>query len=84
MKDYKDNRLSFIIPKELDKEVDKIVLMHENIRNRSDFGTKAILTYIEHLKQQKSRDELILQAIKSVGDQLGIKLSSVETILNTD
>ena len=59
----KEERLSFRITPDQDKEIDQAVKENKEIRNRSHFGEKAIVFYLEHLKGRKTWSETVEQVL---------------------
>ena len=74
----KDSRLSFRISPELSKRVEFAISSDPNIKDRSEFGTKAINFYLDYLKLAESEQDKILQAVLILADH--IKLNTPEII----
>ena len=72
----KDSRLSFRISHELDKRVEIAISADPTLRDRSEFGTKAINFYLDSLKITNGEQDKIIQAILALANQ--IKLESKE------
>ncbi len=74
----KDSRLSFRISPELSKRVELTISSDPNIRDRSDFGTKAVNFYLNHLKISENEQDKILQAVLALANH--IKLNTTEVV----
>ena len=74
----KDSRLSFRISPELDKRVELTLSSNPNLRNRSEFGIKAVNFYLDYLKITENEQDKILQAVLALADH--INLNSQEII----
>ena len=72
----KDSRLSFRISPELSKRVELAIFSDLNLRDRSEFGTKAVNFYLDFLKISENEQDKILQAVLALADH--IKLESKE------
>jgi len=69
----KDSRLSLRISKTLDERITKAIEQSDGqIRDRSEFGTKAVKFYLDYIENTKSEDELILDAILALAKRTGI------------
>ncbi|MDH5404029.1 MAG: hypothetical protein OEY49_16135 [Candidatus Heimdallarchaeota archaeon] len=71
--DLKDSRLSFRITPKLSEEIDSLVGKHDQIRDRSEFGTKAIQFFIEYLRNSTTDEQLIMKGILSLASDKNIK-----------
>jgi len=55
----KTERLSFRMTPTVSKEIDQAVEENKDIRNRSDFGEKAVEHYLDHLNGRETWESLI-------------------------
>ena len=81
----KDARLSFRISSILSDRIDKAIDKSDGqIRDRSEFGTKAIKFYLDYIENTQSEDEIILKAILTLANHVGEKgadITKIEKIL---
>ncbi|MHA2503197.1 MAG: hypothetical protein ACXAE3_10020 [Candidatus Kariarchaeaceae archaeon] len=71
VKPTKESRLSFRITPELSDEIDIVIDNFDLIKDRSDFGTKAIKLYMSYLKEELEIKETIKDAIIALADEVG-------------
>ena len=77
----KDARLSFRISDMLSDRIDQALQHAEGqIRDRSEFGTKAIKFYLDYIENTQSEDEIILNAIVSLANHVGENGSEIARI----
>lgn len=62
----KNSRISFRIADDMNDKIDHLVQIHEDIRDRSDFGNKALEFYIKYLEQTETKEQVIYRAIVSL------------------
>ena len=70
-KPKKEARLSFRITPELSDDIDEAVDNFEEVKDRSDFGTKAIKLYIAYLKEELEIKETMKDAIVALSKEIG-------------
>jgi metal-responsive CopG/Arc/MetJ family transcriptional regulator len=69
-KDKKEARLSFRITNELSEDIDKVVDQTNKIKDRSDFGTKAVSYYIAYLREELNIRESMKNAIIALSKEI--------------
>lgn len=77
----KDARLSFRISHTLSGRVDKAI--HKSagqIRDRSEFGTKAIQFYLDYIENTQSEEEIIFRAILGLSENVGYTSKEIDKI----
>jgi len=67
----KEARLSFRITPELSDSIDETVEQFEQVKDRSDFGTKAIRLYIAYLKEELTIKQTMKDAILALSKKIG-------------
>lgn len=70
-KDKKESRLSFRITPNISDEIDKIVKKNSEIKDRSDFGTRAINLYIDYLRAEMDIKSSMKDAIVAISEKIG-------------
>jgi len=79
----KDSRLSFRISNTLSDRVDRAIDRSDGqIRDRSEFGTKAVTFFLDYIENAVAEDELILNAILGLAKHVGEYGEEVEQIRN--
>jgi hypothetical protein len=79
----KDSRLSFRISNNLSKRIDLSIDKSEGqIRDRSEFGTKAITFYLDYIENTQSETELMLQSIVSLAEHIGLDTKEIKYVRN--
>ncbi len=69
----KSNRLSFRIPNQINNQIERCIeRMPNNIIDRSDFGTRAVIHYINYLTSQNYKKFKTLEIITKIADKLKI------------
>lgn len=77
----KDSRLSFRISNILSKRIDEaITSTGDQIRDRSEFGTKAIMFYLDYIENTQSEAEVMLKSIISLADHVGVNTEEINKI----
>jgi len=77
----KDSRLSFRLSELLSRRIDHAIDMADGqIRDRSEFGTKAIKFYLDYIENTAAEDELILNAILSLAEHIGVQGGEIPQI----
>ncbi len=77
----KDNRLSFRISQHLSARVDRAIDRSAGqIRDRSEFGTKATKFYLDYIENIKSEDEVMLEAILALAGKIGERSAEISDI----
>ena len=69
----KTSRLSFRIEKKTSESIDLLIEDNPDIRDRTDFGTKSIIFYLENLKKNKDDMVLIIEALLSMTKPLNLE-----------
>lgn len=83
MRMRKDSRLSFRISNTLSTRIDDAIDRSEGqIRDRSEFGTKAITFYLDYIENTQSETELMLKSIISLADHIGLKTQEIDHVRN--
>lgn len=67
----KDSRISFRISDDLNEEIEKIIIMKRDIRDRSDLGNQSIEFYLRLLKNKSLEELVILRAIMGIAEKTG-------------
>lgn len=88
-KKTKENRLSFRINDEISLTIDNLIKISkeqtgkDEIRDRSEFGTKAVKFYIAHLLNYETNIEQIYSAIKALADKTNLSdLKEIKNLFN--
>lgn len=70
--DNKTSRLSFRVTSEDPDEIDRMVTTHTEIKDRSDFATKAVKLYLRYIEEVmglgNNVKEALLEISKNIGD----------------
>ena len=66
----KNNRISFRISDELDRHINELVRNNNQIKSRSDFGSKALEFYLSHLLSREDELKLMKRAILALAKGL--------------
>lgn len=69
MKEKKESRLSFRITPELSTEIDGLIQDYKEIKDRSDFGTKAIKLYLSYLNEDLALKDIITSSIMAIAEE---------------
>ena len=68
----KTSRLSFRIEKNTSDSIDGLIEDNPDIRDRTDFGTKSIIFYLNNLKKNKEDMILIIDALLSMSKPMNL------------
>lgn len=80
-KDKKESRLSFRITPELSEDIDGSIKELDTIKDRSDFGTKAVKYYLSYLKEENNIREVIQNAILALSQNIdGEELAEIKKL----
>ena len=70
-KDMKEDRLSFRITDEVNEQIDIYVDRYSSIKDRSDFGNRAISSFVNYIQFENETIELISKALKKLAKKVG-------------
>lgn len=76
----KESRISFRISEEMEDRINNIIRKHRSIRNKSDFGVKALEHYASLLEGRDISENQIEEALLYLAKQSG-SLDKVKRIL---
>lgn len=67
----KEGRLSFRISDNLNNEIDRMVIIKRDVRDRSDFGNQAMEFYLKLLKDKQVEEQDYLKLIEEIAEKTG-------------
>jgi hypothetical protein len=77
----KDSRLSFRISESMSDRIDRAIgQTGGQIRDRSEFGTKAVQFYLDFIENAHSMEELMSKSILALADHIGIESNEIKQI----
>lgn len=78
----KDSRLSFRISPLLNDRIEMAIEQSTgDIRDRSEFGTKAVEFYLDYLHSTVSENEIIINAVLKLANSFNVKLPEIEKLV---
>ena len=82
----KEDRLSFRITDQINDKIDIYVDKYSIFKDRSDFGNKAILSFVNYITYENETIELISIALKKIAKSVGAdkfdEIKDLELLLN--
>ena len=77
----KGSRLSFRISSKLDGTIEKAILQSQGeIRDRSEFGLKSVIYFLNYLAHTKSEEHVLMAAILKLAESKSIKTDDIDEI----
>jgi hypothetical protein len=69
----KTSRLSFRIEANVSQRIDELINLNPDIRDRTDFGTKSVMYYLNALEKEEEDMTLVIKALISLAESLDMK-----------
>ncbi len=69
----KTSRLSFRIEASVSKRIDELINLNPDIRDRTDFGTKSVMYYLNALNKEEEDMTLVIRALISLAENMDMK-----------
>lgn len=69
----KTSRLSFRIEASVSQRIDELINLNPDIRDRTDFGTKSVMYYLNALNKEEEDMTLVIRALISLAGNLDMK-----------
>ena len=77
----KGSRLSFRISSKLDGTIEKAILQSQGeIRDRSEFGLKSVIHFLNYLAHTKSEEQVLMATILKLAESKRIQTSDIDEI----
>jgi metal-responsive CopG/Arc/MetJ family transcriptional regulator len=77
----KSSRLSFRISAKLDNKLETAVMQSNGeLRDRSDFGYKAVIYYLNYLAHTKTQEDILMAALLIIADAKQIKTDEIREV----
>ncbi|MHA2248825.1 MAG: hypothetical protein ACXAD7_00620 [Candidatus Kariarchaeaceae archaeon] len=83
VKDKKESRLSFRITPEVSDRIDELVKESEELKDRSEFGTKSVQKYMKYVEIKGDILNSSKSALQAIAEQVdGASLPEVQKLLD--
>ena len=69
----KTSRLSFRIEASVSQRIDELINLNPDIRDRTDFGTKSVMYYLNALNKDEEDMTLVIRALISLAENMNMK-----------
>ena len=69
----KTSRLSFRIEASVSQRIDELINLNPDIRDRTDFGTKSVMYYLNALNKEEEDMTLVIRALISLAENMDMK-----------